>query len=89
MIDCDNQQTVHLLTKNTLQLKTRLRHINIHDMWLGQEVQEGCLHVNWIPTDEMPADRVTKALPQQKHEAFVRQLGLMDIRKLVKSSVER
>ena len=48
-------------------------------MWLCQEVQERCLHVNWIPTDKMPADRLTKALPQQKHKAFVWQLGLVDI----------
>ena len=89
MIDFDNQQTLPLLIKNTLQLKTRLCHINIHDMWLCQEVQEGHLHVNWIPTDKMPADRLTKALPRQKHEAFVWQLGLVDIRKLVKSSVGR
>ena len=89
MIDCDNQQTLCLLIKNAPQLKTRLRHINIHDMWLRQEVQEGRLHVNWIPTDEMPADGLTKALPRQKHEAFVRQLGLVDIRKLVESSVGR
>ena len=63
MIDCDNQQTLHLLIKNTPQLKTRLRHINIHDMWLCQEVQQGCLHVNWLPTDDMLADGLMKTLP--------------------------
>ena len=63
MIDCDNQQTLCLLIKDTPQLKTRLCHISIHDMWLHQEVQQGCLHVNWLPTDDMPADGLMKALP--------------------------
>ena len=63
MIDCDNQQTLHLLIKDTSQLKIQLRHISIHDMWLCQEVQQGCLRVNWLPTDDMPADGLTKALP--------------------------
>ena len=27
----------------------------------------------------MPADGLTKALPRQKHEKFVKQLGLVDI----------
>ena len=89
MIDCDNQQTLHLLIKDAPQLKTRLRHISIHDMWLCQEVQQGRLRVNWLPTDDMPADGLTKALPRQKHEAFVQQLGLVDITKLVQGSVER
>jgi len=27
----------------------------------------------------MPADGLTKALPRQKHEIFIKQLGLVDI----------
>ena len=46
MIDCDNQQTLHLLIKDTPQLKTQLYHISIHDMWLCQEVQQDHLLVN-------------------------------------------
>jgi hypothetical protein len=63
-----------------MKLATKLRHIDIHKHWLRQEVQAKRLRVNWIPTAEMPADGLTKALPRQKHEIFVRQLGLVDIR---------
>ena len=35
--------------------------------------------VNWVKTTEMPADGFTKALPRQQHEAFLSQLGLVDI----------
>jgi hypothetical protein len=47
---------------------------------MRQEVQAKRIQINWIPTAEMPADGLTKALPRQKHENFVRQLGLVDIR---------
>ena len=40
-IDCDNLQTIRLLTKETSQLNTKLRHIDIHNHWLRQEIQEG------------------------------------------------
>jgi hypothetical protein len=32
-----------------------------------------------VRTTDMPADGLTKALPRQRHEVFVRQLGLVDI----------
>jgi len=32
-----------------------------------------------MPATGMPADGLIKALPRQKHEAFVRQIGLVDI----------
>jgi hypothetical protein len=79
-ISCDNQQTIGLLTKETAKLTTKLRHIDIHHHWMRQEVQAKRIQINWIPTAEMPADGLTKALPRQKHETFVRQLGLVDIR---------
>jgi hypothetical protein len=78
-IDCDNQQTIRLLTKETPKLNTKLRHVDIHHHWLRQEVQEEKIDVRWLPTKDMPADGLTKALPRQRHEVFIKQLGLMDI----------
>jgi hypothetical protein len=49
-------------------------------MWLRQEVEQKRIQVNWVPTDQMPADGLTKVLPRLKHESFVKQLGLEDIR---------
>jgi hypothetical protein len=76
---CDNAQTIRLLAKESPKLVTRLRHIDIHQHWLRQEVQEGKLCVDWICSADMPADGLTKALPRQKHEDFVRLLGLSTI----------
>jgi hypothetical protein len=41
------------------------------------------LQIEWLPTAEMPADGLTKALPWQKHNEFVRQLQLADLTTLL------
>ena len=82
---CDNQQTVGLVTKDMMKLTTKLRHVDINNHWLRQEVQSKRLQINWIPTADMPADGLTKALPRQRHEIFIRQLGLIDIRELLEN----
>jgi hypothetical protein len=82
-VECDNQQTIRLLTTPAIKLATKLKHIDIHQHWLRQEVQENRLHIEWIPTADMPADGLTKALPKQKHHIFLKQLGLVDIKHLI------
>jgi hypothetical protein len=72
-------QTIHLLTHDSQKLDTKLRHINIHQYWLRQEVQAGRIRINWIPTSERPANGFTKALSRQRHEKFIQQLNLIDI----------
>jgi hypothetical protein len=80
---CDNAQTVRLVEGNADRIQTKLRHVDIHQMWLRQEVEAGRITVEWKSTTEMPADGFTKLLPRQKHENFVRQLGMKDIRHLI------
>jgi hypothetical protein len=80
---CDNAQTVGLLTKIDPELKTKLRHVDIHNHWLRQEIQLKNLHVTWKATDLMPADGLTKALSIQKHQEFVEMLGMRDVQNLI------
>lgn len=82
-IHCDNRQTVDLLTKDTPQLRTKLRHVDIHQHWLRQEVQAGTIRTNWVPTTGMAADGLTKLLPSQSHARFMQMLGLTDIQHLL------
>jgi hypothetical protein len=79
VLQCDNKQTVGALQKDSNLIRTKLRHIDIHNHWLRQEVRDARISVRWVPTTEMPADGLTKPLPRQRHEAFIRQLGLVDI----------
>jgi hypothetical protein len=80
---CDNQQTVGLVTKETPKLNTKLRHVDVHQHWLRQEVQAKNVAVTWIPTSAMPADGLTKRLSIQQHRKFVQQLGMIDIKPLI------
>jgi hypothetical protein len=76
---CDNQQTVGIVTKQQDKLHTKVKHVDIHQLWIRQEVEASRINVQWVPTDRMLADGLTKILPKQKFAEFIRQLGLMDI----------
>lgn len=84
---CDNQQTVGLLTKIDPELKTKMRHVDIHHHWLRQEVQHEKVRIRWKSTNHMPADGMTKSLSTQKHQEFVGMLGLRDIKDLISTSL--
>jgi hypothetical protein len=79
-IQCDNTQTINLLTKNAPELVTKLKHVDVHRHWLRQEVQNRNILLEWIPTSQMPADGLTKPLTQQNHSKFIRMLNLQDIK---------
>jgi hypothetical protein len=76
---CDDQRTILLLSKSGGHLNTSLKHVDIHNHWLHQEVQAGNIQLNWIASEHMIADGLTKALSRQKHENFISQLNLHDI----------
>ena len=75
-IQCDNTQTIRLVTQDTVLLQTRLRHIDIHQHWLRQEVQRGRIKVVHVQSDDMIADGLTKALPTGKWNQFLAQMGV-------------
>lgn len=80
VIDCDNTQTLRLIKEDSAKLITKLRHVDIHQHWLRQEYAMKRVLFQWKPTKEMIADGLTKALPRQKHENFVKMVGMVDIR---------
>ena len=75
-LHCDNRQTLRIITKEASKLDTKLRHVDIHQHWLRQEHTNGNLTFHWLPTSDMPADGLTKLLPKNKHEAFMKQMNL-------------
>jgi transposase InsO family protein len=78
-IDCDNKQTLRLITEDAAKLITKLRHVDIHNHWLRQEHAAKRVIFQWKPTTEMLADGFTKALPRQKFEKFTKMIGMVDI----------
>jgi hypothetical protein len=73
---CDNKQTIDLLTRERSIFQTKLRHVDIHQLWIRQEVQAKRLRIEWLNSSDLPADGLTKPLSRQKHEIFVRQMGM-------------
>jgi hypothetical protein len=80
VVDCDNRQTVGLLMKENAPLNTRLRHIDINQHWLRQEVQLGHIQVRWVKTTDMIADGLTKSYTRQQMQHFREVIGLVDIK---------
>lgn len=59
------------------KLQTELRHVDIHNHWIRQEVSTGRISVEYTPTADIIADGLTKALPPNKWPEFQEQLGLI------------
>lgn len=78
-IECDNQQTIKIVTAEIAQLKTKLRHVDIHNHWLRQEAERETIQVQYTPSAKTTADGLTKALPVGKWQEFLALLGMVDM----------
>ena len=78
-IECDNKQTIRLVTEEVAQIQTKLRHVDIHNHWLRQEVQQGLITVEYTGSARMIADGLTKALTNNAFDKFVEQMNLKDV----------
>ena len=67
---CDNQQTIRLIVGSNERINTKLRHVDIQNMWLRQEYAKGSLQISYLETGGMPADGLTKTLTQQQFDKF-------------------
>lgn len=76
---CENRQALRIIKNEITKLDTKLRHVDIHQMWLRQETQNGRIKAEWIGTERMIADGFTKALSKLKHAKFTEMTGLRDI----------
>jgi len=84
-IQYDNKQTIRLVTAKVTTLQTRLRHVNIHNHWLRQEVANKKIIVEYTPSASIIANGLTKVLNHTLHQAFIQQLDLaqLPIRKTI------
>jgi hypothetical protein len=78
-IQCDNQQTIRLVKEELIKLRTKLRHVDIHNHWLRQEITQGRIDVVYTPSAQLLADGFTKSLPREAFETFITQLRLADL----------
>ena len=78
-IQCDNTQTIRLISEEISQLTTKLRHVDIYNYWLRQEAQSKLIKVIYVESSKMLADGLTKPLPANQWARFLQQMGLIDM----------
>ncbi len=76
VIKGDNQGAI-ALAKNPIDYR-RTRHINVSYYFVRELITNGTLKFDYIPTDQMVADGLTKLLTPAKFANFVAIIGLKD-----------
>ncbi|MBW0524546.1 hypothetical protein O181_064261 [Austropuccinia psidii MF-1] len=71
----DNQGAI-ALAKNP-QINKQTKHFNTIFHWIQEMMMKKKINIMYIPMQQIPADRLNKALPRPAHEKFVRSLGLL------------
>jgi hypothetical protein len=75
VINADNQPSIALAKNPVFHDRSKHIHIQYHYTW--DLIKEKHISLNYIPTKEMIADILTKALPHVQHEYLARGVGLL------------
>ena len=70
----DNQACIASLMNGKFRASTR--HVGVRYFWLKEIIETGEAEIEYIGTDEMVADGLTKALEKTKHKLFIAMLGM-------------
>ncbi len=60
-----------------LRYHARSKHFDVQNHFVQEKIEDDIIELFYCPTDEIIADVMTKALPCQKHDKFVQELGLL------------
>ena len=74
VVNADNQGSI-ALAKNPV-FHDHSKHINIQHHFIHDLIKEGRIHLNYVPTNDVVADLLTKALPHPAHGLFSKAIGL-------------
>ena len=77
VVNGDNQGSLSLAENPQYHQKTK--HIDIQYHYVRQEVKAGHVILNYLPTELMPADGLTKPLTKEKHMNFLSLLRLIQM----------
>jgi hypothetical protein len=70
----DNQSAIQLARNGTSH--ARAKHIDIRHHFVREAIQDKIIWVQYIPTEEMTADSLMKALSREKHERCAARRGM-------------
>lgn len=69
----NDNQSAKKLTENSLS-NNRTKHIDIRYHFIKDVIKQGILSIEYMPTDEMPADLLTKPLCKVKHNKCLKDI---------------
>lgn len=72
----DNQPCISI-TSDPRKLK-RMKHIEVQYCFVRELIERGKLVLKYLPTDEQPADMLTKGLPAPRFRKFRDMVGVAD-----------
>ncbi|KAI8659271.1 hypothetical protein NCS56_01144000 [Fusarium sp. Ph1] len=79
----DNEQTIRLLKSPLGRLKTKLKHVDVHNHWLREHIQNKAIFLSYKESAKLIADGLTKALQGGRQRESCKQYGLIDIRERI------
>jgi len=80
--DVSNQNTIYTDSQSAIVLAqnpehhARTKHIDIQYHFVENCVEDGTLHLEYCPTEDMVADGLTKALGPERHKKLARMMGM-------------
>lgn len=77
MINCDNQSCIKMSGDHVFHL--RMKHIDNKFHFINNLVQDGTMKLEYVMTDKLVADILTKTLPNKKLKYLRNLVGLVDI----------
>jgi hypothetical protein len=75
-IYCDNQSAITIAHGN--QQRTRTKHFDLRLYFIREKVENNEIIIKYIPTSEMIADLLTKALPAPRTKILAQNLGIYE-----------
>lgn len=73
-IFCDSQSAIHLASTNSYHSRTK--HIDVKHHYIRNIINDGKIILEYIPTEQMVADALTKPLPALKNNYCAESMGL-------------
>ena len=77
-IGCDNQSAIKLAESDGY--RARSKHIDVRHHYIREKVNDSTIRINHVPTDQMVADNLTKAVPLIKHSFCTQGMGIISIK---------
>lgn len=74
----NDNQSAQKLSKNAL-FHNRTKHIDVRYHYCREVISNNIVKINYMPTNDMPADILTKSLNSIKHHKFVKMLGVVNV----------